>query len=69
MNFVMILMIWGRFGLNSVSIQSRFGHQNAQNRAIYSNSAENFKRPKNREDSSDLDENLTESIAAMKTII
>ena len=30
---------------------------------------ENFKRPKNREDSSDLDENLTESIAAMKTII
>ena len=28
-----------------------------------------FKRPKNREDSSDLDENLTKSIAAMKTII
>ena len=28
-----------------------------------------FKRPKNREDGSDLDENLTESIAAMKTII
>ena len=28
-----------------------------------------FKWPKNREDSSDLDENLTESIAAMKTII
>ena len=31
--------------------------------------AENFKWPKNREDRSDLDENLTESIAAMKTII
>ena len=31
--------------------------------------AKNFKRPKNREDSSDLDENLTKSIAAMKTII
>ena len=30
---------------------------------------ENFKRPKNREDSSVLDENLIESIAAMKTII
>ena len=29
----------------------------------------NFKWPKNREDSSDLDENLTETIAAMKTII
>ena len=28
-----------------------------------------FKRPKNREDNSDLDENLTEIIAAMKTII
>ena len=35
----------------------------------YSNRAENFKRPKNREDSSDLDENLTESIAAMRSII
>ena len=35
----------------------------------YSNRQEDFKRPKNREDSSDLDENLTESIAAMKTII
>ena len=30
---------------------------------------QNFKRPKNREDSSDLDENLGESIAAMKTFI
>ena len=40
-----------------------------QYRAIYSNSAENFKRPKNREDSSDLDENLSESIAAPKTFI
>ena len=30
---------------------------------------ENFKRPKNREDGSDLDENLTESIAAMRSII
>ena len=32
----------------------------------YSNSKENFKRPKNREDSSDLDEHLTDSIAAQK---
>ena len=31
--------------------------------------SENFKRPKNREDSSDLDEILTKSITAMKTII
>ena len=38
-------------------------------RATYSNSTENFKRPKNRQDSSDLDENLTESIAAPKTFI
>ena len=30
---------------------------------------ENFKRPKNREDGSDLDENLTESLAAMRSII
>ena len=30
---------------------------------------QNFKRPKNREDSSDLDENLTDRIAAMKSII
>ena len=37
--------------------------------AIYSNSAENSKRPKNLEDSSDLDENLTETIAAMRSII
>ena len=29
----------------------------------------NFKRPKNREDSSDLDDFLTESIAAMQAII
>ena len=35
----------------------------------YSNRAENFKRPKNREDSFDLDENLTESIAATQTYI
>ena len=35
----------------------------------YSNRAENFKRPKNREDSSDLDENLTERIATQKTFI
>ena len=35
----------------------------------YSNSTENFKRPKHREDSSDLDENSTESIAAQKTFI
>ena len=30
---------------------------------------QNFERLKNREDSSDLDENLTESIAAMRSII
>ena len=30
---------------------------------------QNFKRPKNREDSSDLDENLTESIVATQTFI
>ena len=35
----------------------------------YSNRAENFKRLKNREDSSDLHENLTESIAATQTFI
>ena len=40
-----------------------------RNRPRYSNSTKNFKWPKNREDSSDLDENLTESIAAMKTFI
>ena len=43
--------------------------QNEFNRAIYSNSAENFNRPTNREGSSDLDENLTESIAATQTLI
>ena len=32
----------------------------------YSNSTDNFKRPKNREDSSDFDDNLTESIAAQR---
>ena len=31
--------------------------------------AKNFKRPKNREDKSDLDKHLTEQIAAMKSII
>ena len=40
-----------------------------EDRAIYLNSGKNFKRPKNREDSSDLDENLSESIAAPKTFI
>ena len=48
---------------------SRNCSQHSSGRAIYSNSAENFKRPKNREDSSDLDENLTESIAATQTFI
>ena len=38
-------------------------------RPRYSKRTENFKRPKNRKDSSDLDENLTESIAALKTLI
>ena len=41
----------------------------AKHRDRYSNRTENFKRPKNREDSSDLDENLTETIAAMRSII
>ena len=35
----------------------------------YSDSTENFKRPKNRDDSSDLDEDLTGSNAAHKTFI
>ena len=34
---------------------------------LYSNGGEIYKRPKNREDSSDLDEHLTESIAATRT--
>ena len=38
-------------------------------RAIYSNSADNFKGTKNHEDSSDLDENLTESIASPQSFI
>ena len=38
-------------------------------RPRYSNSTKKFKRPKNREDGSDLDENLTESIATQKTLI
>ena len=41
----------------------------SEGRPRYSKRTENFKRPKNREDSSDLDENLTESIAAMRSII
>ena len=36
---------------------------------IYSSSAENFERPKNREDGSNLDEHLSESIAATQTFI
>ena len=44
-------------------------HLECDARDKYSNRAEHFKQPKNHEDSSDLDENLTESIAAMKTII
>ena len=39
------------------------------NRAIYSNSAEIFKRPTKRKDSFDVDEHLTESIAATQTFI
>ena len=35
----------------------------------YSNRAENFKWPKNSEESSNLDENLTESIVATQTFI
>ena len=37
--------------------------------SIFRRAAENFKRPKNLEDSSDLDDFLTESIAAMQAII
>ncbi len=51
-------------------------HKNCTVRAVlvlryllYSNSMENFKLPKNREDGSDLDENLSETIAAMKSIM
>ena len=49
-----IFTIWLRF--------SRFGQD-------FDDLAENFKRPKNREDSSDLDEKLSESIVALQTII
>ena len=45
------------------------GERKSKGGAIYSNSAETFKWPKNREDNSDLDENLTESIAATQTSI
>ena len=38
-------------------------------RSIDSNNAENFKRPKNREDSSNLHENLRESIASPQSFI
>ena len=44
-------------------------HCQATFRGIYSNSAENFKQPKNREDSSNFDENLSESIAVTQTFI
>ena len=37
--------------------------------SVFRRAAENFKRLKNREDSSDLDDFLTESIAAMQAII
>ena len=44
--------------------------QSGQSRPRYSDSTKSFsERPKNREESSDLDENLTESIAAMRSII
>ena len=49
--------------------QRQYQFQGAHVRPRYSKRTENFKRPKNREDSSDLDENLTESIAAMRSII
>ena len=45
------------------------GPVGGEDKPRYSKRTENFKRPKNREDSSDLDENLTESIAAMRSII
>ena len=47
----------------------RAGSQSKRRAGSQSKRTENFKRPKNREDSSDLDENLTESIAAMRSII
>ena len=37
--------------------------------SVFRQASENFKPPKNREDSSDLDDFLTESIAAMQAII
>ena len=37
--------------------------------SVFRRAVENFKRPKKREDSSDLDDFLTESIAAMQAII
>ena len=49
-----IFTVWPRF--------SQFGQD-------FHHLAENFKRPKNREDSSDFDENWTGSIAATRTII
>ena len=47
----------------------RFERRLLFTRGKYSTPVKNFKRPKNRKDSSDLDENLTESIAAMRSII
>ena len=54
---------------DAASLHSEFADSLQVSRDRYSNRAENFKQPKNREDSSDLDENLTESIAAMRSII
>ena len=63
------LFFWSQSGFSFL----QWPHQGAKNlmktRARCSNSTENFKRPKNREDSSDLDEKLSESIAATQTFI
>ena len=48
-----------------ISKASTWCDSEALDRALYSNSAKNFKRPNTREDSSDLDEKNTEFIAAM----
>ena len=63
--FILILIFSFIFAIDGTfhfKIKQRF-------RPRYSNSTKNFKRPKNRKDSSDLDENLTETIAATQTFI
>ena len=66
---VAVALIFGGTMVTAAAAAVKVPIARAMDKAIYSNSAENFKRPKNREDSSDLDENLSESIAAPKTFI